>query len=556
MIRIRLMIFLFCFVFLFILPACSDNPFTPSDNESVLPWEGPFVESAPDNASIRATAAALEIEMHAAVPEGTREAIIDHIAVLLAGSARKHWQRDDLPLYPFNPQTESEAFSMAGVTLVFQGSLSGGMWAFSQAVLSDPDDPFALNQLGWALLADGRYEEAKDVLLRAVEIMPELWSAWSSLGYLYEKTGDWRRAEYCYRRALESGPESLFIHLKLGALLLEQGDINGAEYYAEQALSISPDDPEAQELVEQIEDQGGEVEPVQEPSGGVSSSAATDTLHEIHDCSEEHTQWMMTALVPYVEEAYRKDKAHEDYKVAIKHDEQLCREDCHTQPLESWEDCEISCQVMYCTRMLGTIYQQYRDSLTFLNTEMGFHASYRSRYQSCAYSAIEDQQHELSPSEIIFLIDYVDWQIALDEQSFRYSAQNEYEFYLEQRNGLSSACSAPEAIEAMEEQQPEGQASPYEQGIEACLDNFVCLSFEETTIGFSVGVGVAAGGIEADYVTNDLIFSLGAGPDIGVAALSFEVKLSILQGIGLSGSAKLGGPIRATVTRDFWLLSF
>ncbi len=482
--------------FLFILPACFDtDPDGPSDNASALPWGSSFIEPAPDSAAIQSSAAGIELEMHAVVPETARQAISDHVDVLLAAAVRRHWQRDDPPQYQFDPATESDAYSMAGVAAIFQGSLSAAMWAFSQAVLSDPNDPFALNQLGWALIADGRYDEAKDVLLRALEIMPELWSAWSSLGYLYEKSGDWRRAEYCYRRALESHSESLFIHLKLGALLLQQGDINGAEYYAERALALSPDNQEAKDLAEQVEEQGGEVPPVQEPSGGVNSDAAKDVLHAINDCSDEQTQWMMNALVPYVSDSYKKDRGHEDNKILHGQEERECRQDCHTQPSDTWEDCETDCQTQYCMAMKSTIYQQYRDSLTFLHIRMGFHASYWSRYQSCAYGAIEAREHELSAREINFLIDYVDWQIALDEQTFSNAEEREYEFYLEQMNDLASSCNAPAVVEAMEDNSTEDQDDFLDTGIDACLDGFVCLNFGEGSIGFEVGVGVFSGGV-------------------------------------------------------------
>lgn len=540
---------------LLILPACFNNG--PSDNESAVPWGSSFVEPAPDSAAIQAIASARELEMHAFVSDAARQAITDHIAVLLAGAGRKYWRRDDPPQLNFNPATESDAYNMAGVSLILQGSWSGGAWAFSQAVLSDPDDPFALNQLGWALLAAGRYEEAKELLLRAVEIMPELWAAWSSLGYLYEKTGDWRRAEYCYRRALESHSESLFIHLKLGALLLQQGDINGAGYYAGQALALSPDNPEAKALAERVEEQGGDVDPVQTPSGGVTSDAGTDVLHEINDCADTQTQWMMTALVPSTQEAYEEGMAHREKKITLQHEEQECGEDCHSQPSDTWDDCELHCQATYCGAMQGAIYMHYRNQLTFLHTEMGFAASYRSRYQSCVYTAIEDHQHDLSTREINYLLEYVDWQIALNEETYKYSDQNEYEAYQDELNGLSSACRTPEVIEEMENLPPEEQGWGIDQGLDACLDGFVCLNFGEGSIGFEVGVGVASGGVSLDYDgPPDLIFAVGPGLDIGAASVGVDFKLSIQHGFGVSPNASYGGPIRANVSRDFWLYSF
>ncbi|NWG08235.1 MAG: tetratricopeptide repeat protein [Chloroflexi bacterium] len=65
-----------------------------------------------------------------------------------------------------------------------------GIPAAQKAVLLSNEDPAALDVLGWALLLNGRYPEAKQILLRALEAAPRHASALFHLGVVYLQTGD------------------------------------------------------------------------------------------------------------------------------------------------------------------------------------------------------------------------------------------------------------------------------------------------------------------------------------------------------------------------------
>ncbi|MEK6677756.1 MAG: tetratricopeptide repeat protein [Planctomycetota bacterium] len=526
-------------------------------SEGKLPWSGSFTQPAPDRESVAAMAADVGAEMQSRIPDATLQAMEEGVVGALSAGNSRQFNGQEPPFYDVLPETESDAYIMAGVGAVFQGSLTVGTWAFSQAVISDPDDPYALNQLGWALLADGRLDEARRILLRAVEIDPGLWTAWSSLGEIYERQNDPDRASYCYQQGLLAQPESLFLHLKLGALQLEQGDLNGAGLHAGVALAINPESGDAQDLQDRVEESGGAVTPVA-PSraGGTSSRAYSDVLQKIFDCEEEHTGWMMTAIVPTIQGAVREGYDHRDRGIELQHDQLECDQECARGSQDARDSCSHMCDMTYCSSMAGEITRHHQRMMSYLYTEMGFAAGYRARYRACAYEAIEDRIDELSASDARYLYEYVDWEVQLNEESNRTAPEQETLAYQDELGGMSSVCSTEELEEAVEEAAEEGAQPLVDVELEACADGFFCLSFGETSVGFDVGVGFASGGLTADYGTGDLIFALGVGADAGVAAVGVDAKLSIQRGIGLSPSFKFGGPIRASLSRDFWLFSF
>ena len=65
-----------------------------------------------------------------------------------------------------------------------------GLPAAQKAVQLTPNDPLALDTLGWVLVIDGRYYEAERILLQALEADPQLASAHFHLGLLYLQMED------------------------------------------------------------------------------------------------------------------------------------------------------------------------------------------------------------------------------------------------------------------------------------------------------------------------------------------------------------------------------
>jgi Flp pilus assembly protein TadD len=65
-----------------------------------------------------------------------------------------------------------------------------GVPAALKAAQLAPDDPLALDTLGWLLTLDGRYYEAEEILKKALTVDPKLASAHFHLALLYLQNGD------------------------------------------------------------------------------------------------------------------------------------------------------------------------------------------------------------------------------------------------------------------------------------------------------------------------------------------------------------------------------
>jgi predicted O-linked N-acetylglucosamine transferase (SPINDLY family) len=104
--------------------------------------------------------------------------------------------------------------------------------------------------LGWMLLAAihkaaGRYQQALEAQLKAVEVMPpkaELYSNLGNIQFLLEQNAE---AEQSYRRCLQLDPQHGKGHFNLGVLLLAAQRNHEAETHLRHALRLDPESAEA-----------------------------------------------------------------------------------------------------------------------------------------------------------------------------------------------------------------------------------------------------------------------------------------------------------------------
>jgi Tfp pilus assembly protein PilF len=99
--------------------------------------------------------------------------------------------------------TNGDAYRVLGRVHGALGHTDDAVAAYRTALALDPDDTWSMNNMGFALVQAGRYEEALGPLARAVQIdehgVPQFRN---NLGLALERTGRFARAESLYREAL------------------------------------------------------------------------------------------------------------------------------------------------------------------------------------------------------------------------------------------------------------------------------------------------------------------------------------------------------------------
>jgi len=94
---------------------------------------------------------------------------------------------------------------------------------FQKALALNPGDSRILQGYGALLASRGQLAEAIDVMQRAADADPLLFSVWQALGYYQEAAGQLDAARQSQERALALRPGFPFVQFRLGVLQLSQG---------------------------------------------------------------------------------------------------------------------------------------------------------------------------------------------------------------------------------------------------------------------------------------------------------------------------------------------
>lgn len=116
---------------------------------------------------------------------------------------------------------------------------------YSDTVAKIPGNAYAQCNLGTALLARGRAQEAAACYEQALRLMPDYATAEDNLGNALLRLGRVTEAVGHYARALELRPDYADAHDNLGSALFRLGRTAEAITHYERALRLTPDDAEA-----------------------------------------------------------------------------------------------------------------------------------------------------------------------------------------------------------------------------------------------------------------------------------------------------------------------
>jgi tetratricopeptide (TPR) repeat protein len=108
---------------------------------------------------------------------------------------------------------------------------------YREVLAYDNDNLIALNNLGYELTEHGEYQEAEQLLKKAIAINPKFDSAYSTLGYLKVLQGDWDAGKALIDESFELTTDA-YAYKALGVYYLKTGDIDNANASFDKALEM------------------------------------------------------------------------------------------------------------------------------------------------------------------------------------------------------------------------------------------------------------------------------------------------------------------------------
>ncbi len=174
------------------------------------------------------------------------------VALLGAGGCHDAWQdgklgtdrhgrigatSPDVDEIASDPQILPQTYLAAGRLAESRGDLILAASMYSKAAALDQDCVDAHARLGLALVRMGRYKQAEEALLTAVELAPEKAYLRNNLAFAYLQQQRWPQAETALREALELQPTFARARVNLGMVLARTGQYPEA---MEQFLQVLP----------------------------------------------------------------------------------------------------------------------------------------------------------------------------------------------------------------------------------------------------------------------------------------------------------------------------
>jgi tetratricopeptide (TPR) repeat protein len=120
---------------------------------------------------------------------------------------------------------------------------------FRHAVDVGEKNPYSLTTLGWALVNDKRFDEAKPPLRQAVELTPDFGQAQFLLGCVLQRESKFDEAAEHFRAALATDDTNAAAHLNLGTILLAQRKFADARRELERAAHLDQGNGRAQAAI-------------------------------------------------------------------------------------------------------------------------------------------------------------------------------------------------------------------------------------------------------------------------------------------------------------------
>lgn len=159
-----------------------------------------------------------------------------------------------------NRPNDSGVYNNLGLALMNQGKLDSAIAIFTQAIQRDRTLVEAYNNLGLALAEQGKLNDAGAVYMEGIKLNPNLAPPYTNVGDVLRQLDRFEEAISAYTAALslpdmmgQPASSHTLAHYGLGLLYQEQDQPSEASREFQQALTISPNYQPAQDSLRQIQ---------------------------------------------------------------------------------------------------------------------------------------------------------------------------------------------------------------------------------------------------------------------------------------------------------------
>ncbi|MDF1545071.1 MAG: tetratricopeptide repeat protein [bacterium] len=144
-------------------------------------------------------------------------------------------------------ESAKQLYFALGAAYEQSGDLDKATETFEELIARSPDHSQALNYLGYMLADHGQnLEYARELIKKALEIVPDNPAYLDSYGWVFYKLGDYKKARKHLSRAVELDTDPvIFDHL--GDAYHADGDLQTAKVWWQKALDLTPDDEKIME---------------------------------------------------------------------------------------------------------------------------------------------------------------------------------------------------------------------------------------------------------------------------------------------------------------------
>lgn len=134
----------------------------------------------------------------------------------------------------------SRALTHKAIQLSVKGNLEKALIIFQEIVEKEPNNLYALNNLGKTYLDLNKIDDAIASFQKALAINPGFWMAENNLADAYKRAGNYKQAEILLKKVLKNFSTFELANANLGEIYLSQKRYDEAIIYLKKAVETMP----------------------------------------------------------------------------------------------------------------------------------------------------------------------------------------------------------------------------------------------------------------------------------------------------------------------------